>query len=94
MVAYFYTSDADRMRAKANTQFFFAATAAAGVATHAALGNINGFTLLRSVPFVPVVVLGTWAGVWLSGRIRPEVFRRLTDLFLMALGASLIVTNL
>lgn len=94
IVAYFYTSDHDRMRAKANTQFFFAATALAAVVTHLVAGNISGFTLARSLPFLPAVLLGTWLGAKLSGRLPTRVFRYATDSFLLALGIYLIISNL
>ncbi|MFO8065722.1 MAG: sulfite exporter TauE/SafE family protein [Spirochaetota bacterium] len=94
VVAYFYTGDHDRMRAKANTQFFFAATAAAALITHVAAANITAFTLVRSLPFLPVVLLGTWAGAHVSGRLPTHIFHRATDVFLVALGAYLILGNL
>jgi hypothetical protein len=94
MVAYFYTGDENRMRAKANTQFFFAATALGAVATHLVAGNISGFTLARSLPFLPMVLLGTWLGAAVSGRLPVRVFHHATDVFLIGLGAYLILSNL
>jgi hypothetical protein len=94
VVAYFYTGDPDRMRAKANTQFFFAATILAGAVTHIGAQNVTGYTLARSLPFLPFVLLGTWAGAAISGRMPHRIFYRATDVFLIGLGLYLIVGHL
>jgi hypothetical protein len=94
MVAYFYAGDSDRIRAKANTQLFFAATTIVAVGIHAAADNVTGWTLLWGLPFVPVIILATHAGVAMSLRVPVARFRVLTDVALIAVGVTLIASNL
>ncbi|MFP4704021.1 MAG: sulfite exporter TauE/SafE family protein [Spirochaetaceae bacterium] len=94
IVAYLYASDHDRMRAKANTQFFFAVTAAGGVLTHILAGNVTGYTLARSLPFLPVLIVGTHAGAAAAARLPSAVFSRLTDAALVCVGVYLIAAHL
>ena len=94
MVAYLYATDSSRMRAKANVQFFFLTQSAAVLGSHFIAGSINSVTLLRSLPFVPLVLIGTKCGALLSRKIHVSLFRTITDILLMALGGYLLVNHL
>jgi hypothetical protein len=94
MVAYFYAGDTDRIRAKANTQLFFASTTAVAMAIHAAAENVTWWTLAWGLPFIPVIYLATHLGVAVSFRVPVARFRILTDIALIGLGLALIGVNL
>jgi len=94
MVAYLYTTDPSRMRAKANAQFYFVLITAGVVITHSFAGTFTQEALLRSLPFVPVILLFTWAGAALSGRLPVRVFRGVTDVFLIGMGSYVLLSSL
>lgn len=94
IVGYLYATDQNRMRAKANAQFFFVVITGAIVVTHVVGGGVNEVSLARSLPFAPVVLLGTKVGAVLSKRMPVDVFRRITDFFLIGMGSYLLVGGL
>jgi uncharacterized protein len=94
MVAYFYAGDTDRIRAKANTQLYFASTTAVAIAIHAVAENVTWWTVTWGLPFIPVIYLATHLGVAVSFRVPLERFRILTDVALVGLGVALIGGNL
>jgi uncharacterized membrane protein YfcA len=94
MVVYLYTLEDSRLQAKADVQFFFAMISAAILATHIVSGTVNGVTLLRALPYLPAVILGTRAGVALSFRLPVRFFRWITDIALVGLGGYILVTSL
>ena len=51
----------------------------------------RGMTLLAVEQFLPCVVVGTYAGLWLARRTRPERFRKLAWAALGALGVALLI---
>lgn len=94
IVGYLYATDENRMRAKANAQFFFVVITGIVVAAHAVGGGVNGSTLLRSVPFAPFVLLGTKLGAAVSKRLPVSTFRTVTDVFLIGIGVYLLAGGL
>jgi hypothetical protein len=90
IVGYLYATDQNRMRAKANAQFFFVVITGIIVAAHAVGGGVNGSTLSYSLPFAPFVLLGTKAGASLSKRLPVATFRTVTDVFLIGMGIYLV----
>lgn len=94
MVVYLYTLDDERLQAKANVQFFFALISVAILTTHIVSGTVNSLALTRAAPFIPLAILGTKLGVMLSYRLPVRIFRVLTDIGLVVLGAYIVVTSL
>jgi len=94
MVVYLYTLDENRLQAKANVQFFFAMISFAILLTHIVSGTVNSAAIVRAVPFLPLVVIGTKLGVMLSYRLPVHIFRVLTDVGLILLGAYIAITSL
>lgn len=91
MVTYLYASDLDRMRAKANVQFFFLLLFFGILATHIGAGTVDGKVALRSLPFLPLVIGGVYGGTWLSGRVDARRFRAVTDAALIMMGVYLML---
>jgi len=94
MVVYLYTLDEERMQAKANVQFFFAMISVAILTTHIVSGTVDSVAFTRAAPFLPVVILCTKLGVKLSYRLSVRVFRVLTDIGLIVLGAYIVISSL
>lgn len=89
IVGYLYATDENRMRAKANAQFFYVLVTGIIIAAHAVGGGVNRVTLLQSLPFAPFVLLGTKLGAVLSKRLPVSTFRTVTDVFLIGMGLYL-----
>jgi uncharacterized protein len=94
IAGYLFATDSDRLRAKANTQFFYVVVTGVIVAAHAVGGGVNPSSLSRSLPFVPIVLAGTWAGARLSKSVPIRLFTWITDIFLICVGLYLLVGNL
>jgi len=89
IVGYLYATDENRMRAKANAQFFYVLITGIIIAAHAVGGGVNRLTLLYSLPFAPFVLVGTKLGAVLSKRLPVATFRTVTDVFLIGMGLYL-----
>jgi uncharacterized membrane protein YfcA len=94
IVAYLYNADRDRLRAKANSQLFFAVFAITGLISHSTTGVVTAERALYALPLFPVAFFSIRFGAYLSRRLPAQTFRWITDGGLLLLGAYLIVTHL
>lgn len=75
---------------KGNLQAFFLLGDALVIGGHALAGNLTGEVWGHYTLSVPALALGVAAGLALERLIRPDVFRRLTLILLVALGVALL----
>lgn len=74
---------------KANLQGFFFVSSLVVTGGHLLGGNLTGEVWRYALWCLPVIAAGVVAGVWLSGRISVQAFRKLVLGMLVILGASL-----
>lgn len=94
MIVYLYTLDESRMQAKANVQFYFIIVSVVIVISHIVSGTIDSTACIRSLPFIPIIFLGTKIGVLLSKKLPVAVFKTITDIALVVLGAYILLSSL
>lgn len=81
----------DKDRATSTLQAFFTFASVLSLSTHASVGLLDLEAVRRSLPVVPVVMLGTWLGAQVYDRIPQERFRTLVLGFVLVLGLQFLV---
>jgi uncharacterized protein len=76
---------------KANLQGFFLFNGVIILAAHFLAGNVTETVWSHLLVSLPAVGLGLWAGLKLDRRLKPEAFRRLVLVALLALGIRLLL---
>lgn len=77
-------------RIKVTLQGFFTASGIVVVFFQALGGLVTGTVLVYFLAAVPLLVVGTWAGSLLYGRVREEAYRKILFVFLAILGVMML----
>jgi len=78
---------------RANIVTFFSASGLFAVAAFAASGVLTGEKAVFAAGFWPAILVGSWLGMRLAGRINQRLFQRLTLITAGAMGLVLFVQN-
>lgn len=91
VVPFYAGRELPRITIKASMLLIFTIAAAAGLASAVWLGILRGELLLFALVMLPVILLGNWLGMMVSGRISDPAWRTAVGLVLggAALGALL-----
>ncbi len=94
VVAYLNARGLDKDAFRGTLQGFFLLQGGLAVASYAARGIVTGQTLTWSLGMIPTVLVGTWAGNWLAGRVSQRIFRRCILIGLIVLGGHFLYGGL
>ena len=76
---------------KANMQVLFIAGNIVAIFIHIVAGHVNRLVIENLIVALPIVVIGTGIGFWLSKRINEAVFRKLVLIGLLVIGVRLLL---
>jgi uncharacterized protein len=78
----------------ATNTVFFAVTNVIKLAPYFALGQFDASNLSTSVVLMPLAIVATWLGVWLTKRVSPQVFYPMMYVIVTLVGLKLIADGL
>ena len=82
----------DSEQFKANLQALFMINSVLVIGAHVAAGHVTALVFENLLVALPVTVLGTLVGFWLSRRINEAAFRKAVLLLLIAVGVRLLLS--
>lgn len=88
---YLLASRFDKMRFLGTSAWFYFAVNATKLPISAGMGIVGPRVALFALVFTPVVLFGTWAGLWLVKRMNQTLFERLVIAFVGVAGVYLLV---